>query len=57
MLRYDTVHGQFNGTIDHNDEGIIVNGKLVKAFTKVNCFNFLLTSNSAATAAHHLIIK
>jgi glyceraldehyde 3-phosphate dehydrogenase len=32
MLRYDTVHGQFQGTIDYTDDAIIVNGKTVKFF-------------------------
>jgi glyceraldehyde 3-phosphate dehydrogenase len=32
MLRYDTVHGQFQGTIDYTDDSIIVNGKSVKFF-------------------------
>jgi len=33
MLRYDTVHGAFKGTIDYTDDAIIVNGKTVKVFT------------------------
>ncbi len=32
MLRYDTMHGQFQGTIDYTDDAIIVNGKRVKFF-------------------------
>ena len=32
MLRYDTMHGQFKGTIEHTDDAIIVNGKTVKFF-------------------------
>ena len=27
MLKYDTMHGQFEGTIDHTENSIIVNGK------------------------------
>ena len=27
MLKYDTMHGQFNGTIDYTENSIIVNGK------------------------------
>ena len=27
MLRYDTMHGQFDGTIEYTDDAIIVNGK------------------------------
>lgn len=36
MLRYDSVHGQFNGTIEHAEGGLIVNGKLIKGFTMMN---------------------
>ncbi|MCD7927408.1 MAG: type I glyceraldehyde-3-phosphate dehydrogenase [Oscillospiraceae bacterium] len=32
MLRYDTMHGQFQGTIDYTDDAIIVNGKRIKFF-------------------------
>jgi glyceraldehyde 3-phosphate dehydrogenase len=34
MLRYDTVHGQFQGTIEHTDHSIIVNGKEVRFFAE-----------------------
>ena len=27
MLKYDTMHGQFAGTIEYDDESITVNGK------------------------------
>lgn len=36
MLRYDTIHGVFQGTIEHAEDGLIVNGKLIKGFTKMN---------------------
>lgn len=29
LLRYDTVHGKFNGEVSYNDKGIIVNGKQI----------------------------
>ncbi|GLD96177.1 hypothetical protein PINS_up004855 [Pythium insidiosum] len=32
MLRYDTVHGTFDGTVEHDDEHIIVNGKKIRVF-------------------------
>ena len=32
MLRYDTMHGQFQGTIEYTDDAIVVNGKSVKFF-------------------------
>ncbi len=30
LLKYDSTQGKFNGTVEHDDEGIIVNGKKVK---------------------------
>lgn len=36
MLRYDTVHGQFKGTIEHSEDGLVVNGKTIKGFTVMN---------------------
>ncbi len=32
MLRYDTVHGQFQGTIDSKDGKLVVNGKEIAVF-------------------------
>ena len=32
LLRYDTVHGGFDGTIEYYDNGIIVNGKKIPIF-------------------------
>ncbi len=32
MLQYDTVHGQFNGTIDINGDKLVVNGKEIAVF-------------------------
>ena len=32
LLKYDSVHGRFNGTVVANDEGLVVNGKLIKVF-------------------------
>lgn len=34
MLKYDSTHGQFKGTIEHTDSGLIVNGKTVKFYTE-----------------------
>lgn len=36
MLKYDTVHGRFDGEVSHKDGAIIVNGKDVKVFDKMN---------------------
>src|SRR5438874_9162738 len=30
LLKYDSVHGRFNGTVEVGDGGLIVNGKTVK---------------------------
>jgi len=32
MLKYDTIHGRFNGTVDYTDNSIIVNGKEIAVF-------------------------
>ena len=32
MLKYDTMHGRFNGTVDYTDDSIVVNGKAIKVF-------------------------
>jgi glyceraldehyde 3-phosphate dehydrogenase len=34
MLKYDSTHGQFKGTIEATDSGLIVNGKEVKFYTE-----------------------
>ena len=36
MLRYDTMHGQYNGTIEYTDNSIIVDGKEIKFFACMN---------------------
>ncbi len=36
MLRYDTMHGQYTGTIEYTDNSIIVDGKEVKFFACMN---------------------
>ncbi|MGN0785387.1 MAG: glyceraldehyde 3-phosphate dehydrogenase NAD-binding domain-containing protein, partial [Candidatus Aphodomorpha sp.] len=36
MLRYDTMHGQYTGTIEYTDDAIIVDGKKIKFFDKMN---------------------
>ena len=36
MLRYDTVHGRFAGTIDSTDDAIIVNGREIKVYACMN---------------------
>jgi len=34
LLRYDTIHGHFNGTVEHTENSIIVNGKEIKMFAE-----------------------
>ena len=36
MLKYDTVHGRFQGTVEAQDDKLIVNGKSVKIFQEMN---------------------
>jgi glyceraldehyde 3-phosphate dehydrogenase len=36
MLRYDTVHGQFKGTIEFDDNSVTVNGKKIPFFAEKN---------------------
>ena len=30
LLKYDSTHGRFPGTVEHNDDGIIVNGQFIR---------------------------
>ena len=36
MLRYDTIHGKFDGTIEYDDSSITVNGHKVMVYAKMN---------------------
>jgi len=36
MLRYDSVHGQFNGTIDIQDGNLVVNGNVIRVTAERN---------------------
>jgi len=36
MLKYDTVHGRFEGTVDYTDHSIIVNGKEIRVTCEKN---------------------
>lgn len=36
MLKYDTVHGRFDGEVSHKDGAIVVNGNEIKVFDKMN---------------------
>ncbi|MCR8636229.1 MULTISPECIES: type I glyceraldehyde-3-phosphate dehydrogenase [Paenibacillus] len=36
LLRYDTTHGRFNGTVEATEGALIVNGKTVKVFAERN---------------------
>ena len=39
MLKYDTVHGRFKGTVTHTADSVVVNGKAIRVFNsmKVRC--------------------
>lgn len=34
LLRYDSVHGKFNGTVEYTEDALIVNGKKIKMFAE-----------------------
>ena len=36
LFKYDSIYGKFPGTVEVNDEGIVVNGKQIKMFSKIN---------------------
>ena len=36
MLRYDTMHGRFDGEISYTDDSITVNGHTIKVYAKMN---------------------
>ena len=36
MLKYDTVHGRFEGTVEAVDGGIVVNGKKIAVYSKMD---------------------
>ncbi|MEG1754009.1 MAG: glyceraldehyde 3-phosphate dehydrogenase NAD-binding domain-containing protein, partial [Christensenella sp.] len=36
MLKYDTVHGRFDGEISYSEDSITVNGNEIKVFDKMN---------------------
>ncbi len=39
MLRYDTVHGQFKGSIEIKDGKLVVNGKAITVFAEMDAGN------------------
>lgn len=36
LLKYDSIHGRFDGTVEHDDENLIVNGTKIKALAVRN---------------------
>ena len=36
MLKYDTMHGKFNGTVSYDDNNLIVNGKAIRVFNETD---------------------
>ncbi len=36
LLKYDTIHGRFNGTVSKADEGILVNGRFIPVSAEVD---------------------
>jgi glyceraldehyde 3-phosphate dehydrogenase len=39
LLKYDSVHGRFNGTVEADDEFITINGKKIRAFAEKDPVN------------------
>jgi len=52
MLRYDTMHGQFDGTIEYTDDAIIVNGKEIPIFISDYVLSTYGTGAIMAVPAH-----
>lgn len=48
MLKYDTQHGQFKGTIEVKDDGLVVNGKHVKFYQERDPANIKWSETGAA---------
>jgi hypothetical protein len=36
MLKYDSVHGRFKGTVEYDGDGLVINGNKVKGFQCMN---------------------
>ena len=36
LLKYDSIHGRFDGTVGHDDDNLIVNGKKIRALAERN---------------------
>ena len=58
MLRYDSVHGKFPGTVDFEGNALIVNGKKIPVFTELEVKNIPWASVGAeiileCTGKHH----
>ena len=39
MIKFDTVHGRFNGEVSHTENSIIVNGKEIKVYNEMDPHN------------------
>lgn len=39
LLKYDSIHGRFNGTVDYNETHLIINGKEILALSERNPTN------------------
>ena len=39
MVKYDTVHGRFNGEVSHDDNHIIINGKKTVIYSEMDPVN------------------
>lgn len=39
LIKYDSVYGRFNGTVEAEDDGLIINGKKIKIFSESDAAN------------------
>ena len=45
MVKYDTMHGRFNGTIEAKENSLVVNGKEIKGVEQINLFTIKKQNN------------
>ena len=37
MFKYDTVHGRYKGTVEHDEKHLIIDGKMISIDSQVSC--------------------
>ncbi|MCL2569611.1 MAG: type I glyceraldehyde-3-phosphate dehydrogenase [Firmicutes bacterium] len=51
MLKYDSVHGRFNGAVSHDEKHLIVNGKKIPFYSEMDPVNIPWGKNSVDVVA------